>query len=84
MSEQKMDRRWLDKTANQNRLFYTLIAICAGLFIADFSMDRHAHFETEAIPGFYAIFGFIAYTAIVGAGWLWRRVVLRRQDYYDG
>ena len=84
MSEEKTDRNWLDETANQTRLFYILIAVCACLFVADFALDRHAHFDAEALRGFYAVFGFIAYAAIVGAGWLWRRVVLRRQDYYDG
>ena len=84
MSEYEKDRRWLDEATNQTRLFYVLIAICVGLFGADFAIERHAHFAAESVSGFYAVFGFVAYSAIVGAGWLWRRVVLRRQDYYDG
>jgi hypothetical protein len=55
-----------------------------ALFAADFITHRHAHYSVEGLYGFYALFGFIAYALIVGAGWLWRRIVLRKEDYYDG
>ena len=83
MSEEKSDQRWLDASDNQTKLFYALGALCAALCLADFAVHRHAHFSIEGTYGFYAIFGFVAYAAIVGAGWLWRRVVLRGEDYYD-
>ena len=83
MPEPQSDRRWLDEAGNQTKLFYALGVLCAGLFLADFAYHRHAHFSIEGTYGFYAIFGFIAYAAIVGAGWLWRRIVLRGEDYYD-
>jgi hypothetical protein len=83
MSEESRDERWLDQAANQTKLFYALGALCILLFVADFIVHRHAHFEVEGVSGFYPVFGFAAYALIVGAGWIWRRVVLRREDYYD-
>ena len=38
MSEYEKDRRWLDEATNQTRLFYVLIAVCVGLFGADFAI----------------------------------------------
>ena len=83
MSDKKSDERWLDQTANQKKLFYTLGVLCALLFAADFVVHRHAHFQAEGMYGFYPVFGFAAYALIVGAGWIWRRIVLRQEDYYD-
>jgi hypothetical protein len=76
-------RCWLDEARNIDKLYCVLIGLCAVLFIADFAVHRHAHFDAEGLYGFYALFGLIAYAFIVGAGWLWRRVVLRKEDYYD-
>ncbi len=83
MSAEKRDERWLDQEANQTKLFHLLGVLCLLLFAADFAIHRHAHFEAEGTYGFYPVFGFAAYALIVGAGWIWRRVVLRREDYYD-
>ena len=44
---------------------------------------KHVHYAVEKIPGFYAVFGFVAYSLIVGFGWVWRAVVMRKEDYYD-
>ena len=83
MSDEKRDERWLDQNRNQTKLFHALGAVCALLFAADFAIHRHVYFEIESTYGFYPVFGFAAYALIVGAGWLWRRAVLRREDYYD-
>ena len=88
-SEQKSDGGWLEKPGSSNALYRLLLACCAVLLLADvldmlgIGYHKHVHYGIESVGGFYAIFGFAAYSLIVGAGWIWRRVVIRDEDYYD-
>ena len=75
---------WLERPGSIKKLFVSLLVVSGLLFLADLFYHKHAHYAIEEWFGFYAIFGFIAYSLIVGAGWLWRRVVMRQEDYYDG
>lgn len=81
-------RRGLDNPANVTRLFHLLAVLCAALLIFDlFDLSgllyhKHVHYEVEHWFGFYPLFGFLAYSFIVFAGHLWRRVVMRGEDYY--
>lgn len=75
-------RRWLDEPRNVTRLVYALYAVCALLLAADVLVHRHAHFEFERWFGFYAIFGFAAYCAIVQSARALRRLLRRDEDYY--
>jgi hypothetical protein len=84
MAEDNKKPYWLDEARHIDWLYYALIGLCLALFATDFITHRHAHYSVEGLYGFYALFGFIAYALIVGAGWLWRRIVLRKEDYYDG
>ena len=89
MDEQKEIQSWIERPGSTGRLFGLLIVGCVVLLLADVGdmvgilYHKHVHYAVEKIPGFYAIFGFIAYSLIVGAGWIWRSVVMRREDYYD-
>ena len=80
---------WIERPGNVGKLFGLLILICVVLALADVGdvldilYHKHVHYAVEKIPGFYAVFGFVAYALIVGAGWIWRRVVMRKEDYYD-
>ena len=56
---------------------------CIGLFVADFMIHKHPHFHLENLPGFYAVFGFVAFIAIVWGGVQLRKLVSRDEDYYD-
>lgn len=81
-------RRGLEDPANVNRLFHLLAVLCAVLLIFDlFDLrhlfyHKHVHYEVEHWFGFYPLFGFLAYSFIVLAGRIWRRVVMREEDYY--
>ena len=83
------NRRGLDNPANVTRLFHLLAVLCAGLLILDlFDLrhlfyHKHVHYEVEHWFGFYPLYGFLAYSLIVFAGRIWRRVVRREEDYYD-
>lgn len=60
-----------------------LIVACVVVFLADFGHFRHGHFDIEEWPGFFALFGFVAYVAIVTTAKGLRLFVMRPEDYYD-
>ncbi len=44
----------------------------------------HIHFWGDKIPGFYALYGFIAcYLILVVSKWIGQVWLLRSEDYYD-
>ncbi len=76
-------RYWLDDPRNVTRIVWGLVAVCAGLFIADGFYDKHGPSAIEHLFGFYAIFGFTVYVGLVlFAKWL-RRFLMRPEDYYE-
>lgn len=82
MSDER--KSWLDEKRNVDGLFYGLCALSAALILAGFlDPGDHAHFAWDRWFGFFALFGFASYSVIVFAGKAWRRVVMRREDYYD-
>lgn len=72
-----------DKPRNVNRLLGGFYLICAILLILDFVLHRHVIHSWENIPGFYAIFGFIACVLLVLIAKEMRKVVMRKENYYD-
>jgi hypothetical protein len=89
MDEQEKREYWLDRSENVTRLYRILIGVCVLLFVPDLLdlagvfYHKHVHYRVEGWVGFYAIFGFLAYSFIVVGGWAWRKVVMREEDYYD-
>ncbi len=53
--------------------------VFAGL---DYVIPRHAHFGFEHIKGFFALFGFVAFSFVVLSGWPLRALTGRPEDYY--
>lgn len=74
---------WLDEPRNVDKLFYGLGAACAALLVAGLFVHGHHDFRWEGWIGFFALAGFVSYAFIVLAGRLWRKVVSRREEYYD-
>lgn len=64
-------------------LTYMLYIACAALLIADLLIPRQGYFSFESLPGFYIVFGFATYAAIVVMAKLLRMFVKRNEDYYD-
>ena len=62
------------------RIFY---AICGLLVIADFIVHRHIGLDWERIPAFYALYGFVACVLLVVLAKQVRKLVMRKEDYYD-
>lgn len=72
-----------DKPQNVNRLLRVFYAICGLLFVLDFILHRHVYHSWESTPAFYAIFGFVACVALVLIAKEMRKVLMRKEDYYD-
>lgn len=63
-------------------LFIAALVAAAAGFLPQFRKD-HPHFAVENLGAFFALFGFLAFSFIVLAGQHLRRLVARREDYYD-
>jgi hypothetical protein len=73
----------LDSRRAGSTAIVVLAALCAGLLAAELLYEPHAHFGPEARFGFHALYGGLAIVGIVLGGRLLRRLVMRREDFYD-
>ena len=83
MSETDKKTHIFDNPRNVERLLKGFYAICILLIIADFVIHRHTMMEWEKIPAFYAIYGFAACVLLVVVAKIIRKVVMRKENYYD-
>lgn len=72
-----------DEPRNVSRLLGGFYVVCAILFVLDFILHRHTYHNWEDIPGFYAIYGFVACVLLVLIAKEMRKVLMRKEDYYD-
>ncbi len=72
-----------DKPENVTRSWRLLCAACVTLFLADLIYHRHVTHPWESFWGFYGVFGFIGIVLLILAAKQLRRLVKRREDYYD-
>lgn len=84
-SQMKPDEKkdFFDKPENVKlilRVFYVLSAL---LVIVDFFYHRHVEHPWEKVPAFYAIYGFVACVVLVLIATQMRKLVMRKEDYYD-
>ena len=74
---------WADSPVIQQRIRYALYVVCALLVVAEFIVHRHIYMPLEKAPAFYAIYGFLALVGVVLLAKGLRRLVGRREGYYD-
>jgi len=72
-----------DNPKNVTRLLRGIYVVCIVLFVADFIVHRHTVHLWESLPGFYAIYGFVACVVLVVIAKQMRKVFMRKEDYYD-
>jgi membrane protease YdiL (CAAX protease family) len=78
------ERRYIfDDPKNIKRLLYALYVACALSVLAEFFIHRHVEHPFERVFGFYAIYGFVAIVVLVLVAKELRRLVRRKEDYYD-
>jgi hypothetical protein len=76
-------RYWLDDPQNVTKIVWTLVGVCVVLLLATFLYESHGAFAIERLFGFYALFGFVAYVALIFMAKRLRAVLMRPEDYYD-
>ena len=72
-----------DNPRNVSLVIGSLYSVCILLFLLDFILHRHATNEWDSFTGFYALFGFTACVILVLIAKQMRRVLKRKEDYYD-
>jgi len=94
MSTESNERSHLfDRPRNVRRVLWALYAVCALVFVLDIANLvlrwagghelRHAERSWEGLPGFYAIYGFVACVSLVLVAKQMRKILMRDEDYYD-
>lgn len=73
---------WVDEPGNGKKIVYSLYAVCAALFLADFFYKKKALVDIEYVPGFYAIYGFVMCAALVICAKWMRLIVKGPEDLY--
>ena len=79
-----MERRhWLDRPENVTKVYRTVWAIGIALLAAELVIYRHGEIWFAGWFGFYALYGFLACVILVVTAKALRRVLMRREDYYE-
>ena len=73
---------WVDRPGSATKIFYALIAVCVVVFAWEFTYEKHGHFTAEDYPGFYAVYGFVMFTALILLAKGLRVLIKRPEDFY--
>ena len=74
---------WLYRPGTARRLWIGFAIVLALTVLAGFAVDMHPHFAFEALPAFFALFGFGACVVLVFGSKLLGVLLKRRDTYYD-
>ena len=83
MSADKQKTYLFDNPRNVRRVVHGLVGACVILAGLDLVVHRHVSHPWEAITGFYALYGFVACVLLVLLAKEMRKVLIRKEDYYD-
>ena len=72
----------LDAAGQSGRLSLVLAGACVVIFLAGFTYESHSTLAIEDVPGFFAAFGFVAFSCVILLARLLRVLVKRPEDYY--
>ncbi|MFT3725400.1 MAG: hypothetical protein QM773_17665 [Hyphomonadaceae bacterium] len=66
------------------RAVMALLAATGAVLIAlEFLLSNRPIASVQNIPGFFGVFGFVAFSLAVLSGWPLGRLLRRQEDYYD-
>ncbi len=74
---------WVASPLTKPIVFWGLGALAVLLILVDLIYVRHTKFDIEGIPGFYGIFGFLAFSFVVLMGWPLGYLLRRDENYYE-
>jgi uncharacterized protein YqhQ len=72
-----------DNPRNIKRFRMGFFAVLLLVLIAEGFVEMHGEFEVEHFYGFFAVYGFISYVFLIFAAKILRKIVMRKEDYYD-
>jgi len=72
-----------DKPENVRWLLKGFFVALGLVLIAEVFVDMHSEFEVAHFYGFYAVFGFISYVVLIFVARFLRKILMRKEDYYD-
>ena len=81
--DRKERKHLFDDPRNVKALIYGLYVVCAVLLVLDLFVHRYVDHPWEALFGFYSFYGFICCCFLVIAAKGMRKLVRRKEDYYD-
>ena len=64
-------------------ILIAFFGLCAALLLWDFFAHRHVEHPLEGWKAFYPAFGFVGIALLILVSKGLRRLVMRREDYYD-
>jgi hypothetical protein len=73
---------WLDNPRNVKRVWRWFLALLAATVAAEFFIAPSPHFDVESLPGFNAVYGFLACAAMVLVAKVLGAVLKRPDTYY--
>ena len=77
------NKAWIEKHKNVVLMVRIFLAVSIVLLLLDLAINRHELFSWEGWFGFYGFYGFVACVALVLAAKVLRKLIMRREDYYD-
>ena len=79
----KQKKDWFDNQKNVDKLILGLCGICLVLLGIDLFYEKHSQVFLEDLFGFYCFYGFVICFVIVLGGNILRKIVLRKENFYD-
>lgn len=79
----KAPAHYFDDPLRVKRAIQALFAVCGLTFLLDFVVHRHVDHPWEGMVGFYAVYGFVACVLLVLIAKEMRKLLMRKEDYYD-
>lgn len=74
---------FFDKPENIRKVLYIFYGCCGLLLLLDLFVHRHVYHNWENLPGFYPLYGFIGCVILVLVAKEMRKVLMRKENYYD-
>jgi len=72
-----------DNPKNVKRLRTGFFVALVLVLIAEVFVDMHGQFPVDHFYGFYAVYGFISYVLLIFVAKGIRKIIMRKEDYYD-
>ncbi|MCM2285934.1 MAG: hypothetical protein NDI81_14205 [Desulfobacula sp.] len=72
-----------DNPKNIRRIHMFFFVALVLVLVAEAFVDMHGEFHMESFYGFYAVYGFISYVSLIAIAKLLRKILMRKEDYYD-